>query len=530
LTDPLPKSKDDTLPQGSFDGGGGGDAMSNTMRMKKKKLGPDVLVPCRYEDVNTLTALLPPLPLRSVYLNASNKRSKPKGGVEKWPKPWPSIACFQVDVVMASDDAKLLKLWETKLANGVEAPLVAATSSSSNNNNNSNNNNSGGNNDNALVTTTTNEELTSIDHLKVYSLPGMTAANQGMPSFTLNVGSGGCGAGKMVEIVMVDAKFTLFEAKNCLVRFAFTNKEGTKFIRDSKKSNKATSSPVVAAQAALNAAQALPQTEDEAGDDAETLQHKATARQERLDKIARCEEELAAAVSEATSLDAQEDTASSSSSSSSQAASTSNNGNSGSKKCDWFVDVPAIVEEVSYLPETPKVASEKKNKKNSNNAANQPKRRWVIRCRAPGLKKKNIPGGSVEFDTSQPSLSAMNNNIIQALSANQNASRRRKSYKETDAKDLANQIAQVATFGETVPPATSSQFTRTYARVFVSLNGTHFHDWPTNALTNGEPPAPYEDNKNAATAAAATAGGVGGAPVENTQPSVEPPPVTSTTV
>lgn len=505
LSDPLPKPKeiDQPVNNASFDGGVDmsktATSGASTFKMVKKKLGPDVLVPCRYEDVNTLTALLPPFPLRGVYLTALNKRKKPKNNganIEKWPKPWPSISCFQVDVVMASDDGKLLKLWENKLANGVEAPVAITSSVNGNNNNTLNTSNLNVNNE---MSSSTNEEnaLIQADHLKVFSLPGMLPSNQGLPSFNLNVGSGGMQPGKLVELSMLDHKFTLFDAsKTCLVRFAFTNQEGTKFIRDSKKlmnsnNSKQPSSQVASAQAALTAAQAsLDENNDEDEDE--------SIKVEKMKLITKCEEELALAIEASNNENPSPSSSGQSNNESSDVQSSSNTANK-KNSADWFVDVPALVEEVNYIPETSKIPTEKKNKKNNNNSSISSstatlKKRWVIRCRAPGLKKKNN-GGGIEFDTSHASLSTMNNQIVSALYANQNASRRRKSYKETDSIDLANQLAHTATFGDdSSSNQSAASFGRTYARVFVSLNGIHFHDWPTNALTQGgDPPAPFED-------------------------------------
>jgi hypothetical protein len=509
LTDPLPKSKEDTAALTSTSGGGlsSFDQTSNENAAaavrRRKKLGPDVLVPCRYEDVNTLTALLPPFPLRSSYLSSSNKRRKPKGGVEKWPKPWPSLACFQVEVVLANDDAKLLKLWESKLNSGIEPPSVVTMMT----NNNSNSNNE------SVALTTEEVALNNSDHLTVYSLPGMGPHWNGTPSFTLSIASGHFGSGKLVELVTIDPNYNLFNASKCLVRFAFTNKDGSKFIRDGgKKAN--TKSPqlvVEQAEAALLAAQELPEIEEDNldEDDDETLEYKAQARQARIDKIEQCELELEVAQK---ALEVELENA---------AAEAASNKNENS----WFVDVPAVVEQITYSPETTKAMIDRPGRK----PLNPPKKRWVVRCRAPGLKKKL--GGGTEFDVPTQTLEQCNNNIINVLdestgygkNGKKKKPRRKKGNKNGEGEQTVTRMAATTCFGEPNHAAWPGMNTETYARLFVSLNGTHFHEWPANALTNGEPVMPYDDSKNSNVADAAAAGGAVGA--GGTETTHEPPVV-----
>jgi len=479
LTDPLPKSKEDNNQSGDGD---------NVPR-RRKKLGPDVLVPCRYEDVNTLTALLPPFPLRSTYLSTSNKRRKPKNGVEKWPKPWPSVTSFHVEVVMAIDDAKLLKQWETKLSNGMEAPQVLASTFLNNTNGEQ------------VAFTTEEVALSAPDHLKVYSLPGMGLTQQGVPSVTLSVASGHFGSGKMIELVTMDPQYQLFSSSShnsCLIRFAFTNKEGTRFIRDGgkKPNEKQSQLAVTQAQAALLQAQSVPEIEEDniEEDDEEMLQEKALARQTRQEAIETCEAEL-----EAAQLALETEIANA-------AADASAEPKSGGP--DWFVDVPAIVEQINYSPETPRVVPERisTNKKGNNNNSIQ-KKRWVIRCKAPGLKKRI--GGGTDFDVPSQSLEQVNQAIMNALAVGggqqggqnggnkggkNNTVRKKKKSKDSSSCDkrLSN-LTNNASYGDHNPSAWIGMNKEVYAKVFVSLNGIHFHDWPANALTTGEPIGAYED-------------------------------------
>ena len=102
-------------------------------KQNMQRVGPDVLVPCHFESPTTLTALLPSLPLRGGYLVANKTRAKRNTsdyllqpgveGTSKWPTPWPAVTRFSIDICMAQDEMKLGNIWESKIAAGAE-PLL----------------------------------------------------------------------------------------------------------------------------------------------------------------------------------------------------------------------------------------------------------------------------------------------------------------------------------------------------------------------------------------------------------------------
>jgi alpha-tubulin suppressor-like RCC1 family protein len=218
---------------------------------RKRRLGPEVLVPCRFEDNFTLTALLPPFPLRGGYLAAFNRRAKGSkagaslanaGGSAAWPSPWPSVAQFTVEVVMARDSGNLARLWEQKAKDGVVAlpppPSygadrdalakvgVAAAGKG---------NGSGGDHF-ALPLPPTAEDKALPKRLCVYSLPGMGPGASGPMALTLTCAAGSFAAGQLVEFAATDPAATLFESSpgqpgQAKVRFAFCSADGNSFVR-----------------------------------------------------------------------------------------------------------------------------------------------------------------------------------------------------------------------------------------------------------------------------------------------------------
>ena len=75
----------------SSSGRGRGSGGASRFSSSNRRVPPDVLVPCRYEDPTTLTALLPSLPLRGGYLVLDKRRAKrsPLSSAlqGKWPAP-----------------------------------------------------------------------------------------------------------------------------------------------------------------------------------------------------------------------------------------------------------------------------------------------------------------------------------------------------------------------------------------------------------------------------------------------------------
>jgi alpha-tubulin suppressor-like RCC1 family protein len=244
-----PSLKSDTSDDLAVTPGGEAGVGAGRGQRRAKKAAPEVLVPCRFEDNFTLTALLPPFPLRGGYLQAFNRRARgaTKTGATpsssfsssasasqvpvSWPSPWPSVANFTTEIVMARDIGNLSKLWEQKIKDGVVAlPPPQALSSSK-----------GSSNDQfapslALESSSTTT-TTGLAPLCVYSLPGMGIGAAGPMALTLTRAAGSFACGQLVEFVPTDpAQIALFASAHnqpgqAKVRFAFCSPDGTAFVR-----------------------------------------------------------------------------------------------------------------------------------------------------------------------------------------------------------------------------------------------------------------------------------------------------------
>jgi len=197
------------------------------------------------------------------------------------------------------------------------------------------------------------------------------------------------------------------------------------------------------------------------------------AKQKRADAIARAEEKAAASASGA----------------------------------DWFVDVPATVEEIAYSTyETSAGFGFGGAAKTVVPEKQKPvvKRRWVVRCRAPGLAQRQGSGVTFTMPDLDPSEMeggdfgefadgvSLQGSVGEGGSLNRGNGRHRPSRKQLEEearakeKDEAEKKARLA-----APPPWPGMPKEVPVRLFVALNGVHFHDWPTSALAEGGEPKPF---------------------------------------
>jgi len=247
-----PSLKSETSDALAAAGSEAGAALARQRR--PKKAAPEVLIPCRFEDNFTLTALLPPFPLRAGYLQAFNRRARgttktgatPSSSFSSsssaspasvmWPSPWPSVANFTTEIVMARDIGNLAKLWEQKTKEGVVALPPPPPLPSPNKNSSSSNDQFA---PSLALESSSSSSATSagLAPLCVYSLPGMGVGAAGPMALTLTRAAGSFACGQLVEFVPTDPKqIALFaSAQNqpgqAKVRFAFCTPDGTAFVR-----------------------------------------------------------------------------------------------------------------------------------------------------------------------------------------------------------------------------------------------------------------------------------------------------------